>query len=94
MLSPQLYRIGCRDRTLEWEKGPDRLMLRIGDLRRSWVIAGMNRSGIEVYKWKKDVREYTRGVMGSTDNESVDRRLCLLVITSGVWVAGQEGWFN
>lgn len=95
VLSPQLYRIGCRDRTLEWEKGHDGLVLRIGDLRRSWVVAGMSRTGIEVYKWKRDVRDYIRGVMGSTDDERVvDRRLCLLVLTSGVWVAGQEGWFN
>lgn len=94
-LSPQLYRIGCRDRTLEWEKGHDGLVLRIGDLRRSWVVAGMSRSGIELYKWKRDVREYLRTVMGAAEDEKeVDRRICLLILTSGVWVAGQEGWFN
>lgn len=95
VLSQQLYRISYRDRTLEWEKGRDGLVLRIGDLRRSWVVAGMSRSGIELYKWKRDVREYIRGVMGSTDGGSeVDRKICILILTSGVWVAGQEGWFN
>lgn len=95
VLSPQLYRIGFRDRTLEWEKGRDRFVLRIGDLRRSWVVAGMSRTGIEMTRWKRDVREYVRGVMGSAmDDENVDRKLCSLILTSGVWVAGQEGWFN
>lgn len=95
VLSPQLYRIGFRDRTLEWEKGRDRLVLRIGHLRRSWVVAGMNKTGIEINRWKRDIREYVRGVMGSAmDDESVDGRLCSLILTSAVWVAGQEGWFN
>lgn len=98
VLSSRLYRVGFRDRTLEWEKGQDRFVLRIGDLRRSWVIASMTGTSIEIDpgSWDQGVREYFQGGLVSPPSGDgvVDGRLCTLILSSGAWVAGQEGWFN
>lgn len=98
VLSSRLYRVGFRDRTLEWEKGQDRFTLRIGDLRRSWVLASMTGTSIEIDtgNWDQSVREYFLGGLVSPASGDVDAdgRLCTLILSSGAWVAGQEGWFN
>lgn len=89
------YRVGCRDRVLEWGKDSrqDRFVLRIPDQRRA--IASMTRTTIEVNAWGREVRDYLREALVSSGNGDfdVDSRLCTLILTSGVWVAGQEGWF-
>lgn len=90
------YRVGCRDRVLEWgrDSRQDRFVLRIPDQRRA--IASMTRTTIEVNAWGREVRDYLREALVSSSGNGdvdVDSRLCTLVLTSGAWVAGQEGWF-
>lgn len=94
-----VYRVSFRDRVLEWEKDVqgERFVLRIADSRRVRV-ARMSRTSVEVGSWGRRVREYLRDGLisefGTRTKEDLDGRLCTLILTSGVWVAGQEGWIN
>ncbi|BCR83253.1 uncharacterized protein ACHE_10655A [Aspergillus chevalieri] len=95
-----VYRVSFRDKVLEWEKDGgqgEKFVLRTADSRRVRV-AKMSRTSIEVNSWSRGAREYLRDGLisesGSGTNEELDARLCTLILTSGVWVTGQEGWIN
>lgn len=98
--SDGVYQVSFRDRVLAWQKDVqgERFVLRIADSHRV-RIARMSRTSVEVNSWGRGVREYLRDGLVSesgagTSTEDLDKRLCTLILTSGVWVAGQEGWIN
>lgn len=94
-----VYRVSFQDRVLEWEKDVqgERFVLRIADSRRV-KVARMSRTSVEMGSWGRRVREYLKDGLiseyGAETKEELDGRLCTLVLISGVWVAGQEGWIN
>jgi len=95
-----VYRVSFQGRVLEWEKDGgqgETFVLRIADPRRVRV-ARMSRKSMELNSWSRRVRDYLRNGLtsesGSGTNEELDARLCTLILTSGIWVASQEGWIN
>lgn len=104
--SPGVYRVSFADKVLEWEKDPGqgqgqggKFVLRVEGQRRV-RIARMSRVSVEVGPWGRGVRSYLRDGLvsdsfrGEDGEDGLDARLCTLILTSGVWVAGQEGWIN
>jgi hypothetical protein len=90
------------DRSGAWDPGDSRFVLGIVErrTRRGARVASLTKKGFEVGCWERLPLEGLRECVGSSADESellegqFRTAVYTMVLTTGVWVAAQEGWLN